>query len=259
MGKCMAQLGGLPRAQLGGFAPVSHLREVAEASFSVHGEANEIVAGILERQGCAGWAGGSHGGLEPSKAAEQAGFSASIWATNPQPVPWLEGHLPNARKRHGHKWRTLSVLEGSPFGWRVKVLPILLFAAAIALTVALWPSAPDAEPATVFVRVDGPDSLWFEGDVVAGTMFDAMAAVATREGWPVVVDGRVGDCTAYVKEIRGVGEEGAGGWVYEIKRDGNWTGPIYTSADCTPLLEGDLVWWHWTATGEYEAEKEWEK
>lgn len=86
-----------------------------------------------------------------------------------------------------------------------------------------------------------------------------MVGVATSQGWPVAIDGRPGECNAYVKEIRGVGEEGAGGWVFEIKRDGNWTGALYTSADCTPLQEGDLVWWHWTASGEYEAEKEWER
>lgn len=115
------------------------------------------------------------------------------------------------------------------------------------------------DEANISIRVHGPDGVWFVGNLSAGSPYDAIIGVAESEGWSVSVNGRPGSCTAYLKELRGVGEEGAGGWVFEVKREGNWTGALYTSADCTPLQDGDLVWWHWTASGEYEATKEWEK
>lgn len=139
----------------------------------------------------------------------------------------------------------------------MKAAPILLFMVALAVVLLAWPSAP-SEDARVSLRVDGPDGAWFIGNVTAATAYDAMVDAAERQGWGVQVDGRPGQCTAYVKTVRGVGEDGAGGWVFEIKRAGNWTGPLYTSADCTPLQDGDLLWWHWSASGEYEAEKEWD-
>ncbi|MGB1697656.1 MAG: hypothetical protein ACPHK8_04595 [Thermoplasmatota archaeon] len=139
----------------------------------------------------------------------------------------------------------------------MKAAPVLLFFVALAIVLLAWPSTP-SEAASVAVRVDGPDGVWFMGNLTAPDAYEAMHSIATAQDWVLEVDGRPGQCTAYVKTIRGVGESGAGGWVFEIKRGGNWTGPLYTSADCTPLQDGDLLWWHWSADGQYEADKPWD-
>ena len=158
-----------------------------------------------------------------------------------------------------HIGRSGFVLEASPIQPIVKLAPVFLLCLATLVAFFLWPQAPLLEESEVQVRVHGPDGVWFLGNVTAETAFDAIAAVATSQGWTAVIDGRVGECTAYVKELRGVGEEGAGGWVFEIKRNGTWLGELVGSADCTALQPGDLVWWHWSKLGTYVAEKEWER
>lgn len=214
----------------------------------------------MKAKRCAGLSWVTPGSFKASKATEEAGFSTAICAFDQQSVARVQLHVnwPALGREtcYLHEWGTLSVLEGAPSRYCVRW--VILAALALILLAIFWPS-PSLEEAQISIRIDGPDSLWFNGNLSADSPYEALIAVASEEDWSVAVNGRAGSCTAYVQELRGIGEEGAGGWVFEVKRGGNWTGALYSSADCTPLRDGDLVWWHWTASGEYEATKEWEK
>lgn len=121
---------------------------------------------------------------------------------------------------------------------------------AVAMTALLvpFPAAPEAGPAVVQVRIDGPDAVVWSGLVTAdpGTAYGALLAAGRTGGFEVQATGH--GSTTYVTSIAGHGESGAGGWCLQVDEGSGWqdsprSGAVYV------LRSGWAVRWYWADAG----------
>lgn len=108
--------------------------------------------------------------------------------------------------------------------------------------------AGDGDAGTYPVRITGPDGDLWNGtvSVVQGTAYGALLAAADAAGLEVQTVAYPGyaPCGLYVDGIGGHSADGGSGWVYEVRRGGEWLRPM-VGACGFPLVEGDEVWWRY--------------
>lgn len=130
------------------------------------------------------------------------------------------------------------------------VVALLLGGATVLVLRGVEPG--DGDSGTYPVRVTGPDGDLWNGTVALenATAHAALLAAAEAGGFDVEVRRQRGyePCDLYVQRVGPHGEGGAGGagWVYEVRRDGDWQRPV-VGACAFPLHEGDEVWWRYAA------------
>lgn len=107
--------------------------------------------------------------------------------------------------------------------------------------------ATEGAPGFHEVFIEGPDGPLYAGTVHVAdpTALGALLAAAAEAGLEVERDD-YGGMGTYIRSVGGHRAHGATGWVYEIRRDGEWIHGD-RSAEYYALHEGDAVRWRWTS------------
>ncbi len=105
----------------------------------------------------------------------------------------------------------------------------------------------EGAPGVHEVIVEGPDGLLHAGPVHVAdpTALGALLAAAEAAGLEVDREDYAGMGT-YVRAVGGHRAHGATGWIYDVRRDGEWIHGD-RSAELFALREGDAVRWRWTS------------
>lgn len=108
--------------------------------------------------------------------------------------------------------------------------------------------AGDGATGTYAVRITGPGEELWNGTVTVAdaSAHDALLAAAESAGLEVhVVEyPAYAPCSLYVDRIGAHAAGDDGGWVYEVRRGGEWQRPM-VGACGFPLEAGDEVWWRY--------------
>lgn len=125
---------------------------------------------------------------------------------------------------------------------------LALLAAGAAVGAAAYASTRAGPGATgaFDVEVVGPDGpvLSATVEVEDATALSALQAAAARAGVDVRTE-RYPGMGVYVRAIGPHAASGPSGWIYEVRRDGAWTGGDRSAASF-PLQPGDALRWRWT-------------